>query len=239
MNNKKFFRLRICSVVGLMLLMTACAGVQEAYPPPANPFLSGALPLEKAVPLQPRKVGLVWLAPAGSTAPSEAAQRALAEKIKSQFAAGKRLEIVGVATITAPAGDPLAEVRKAGAPFTTQQVLVVMPTGSEVVSPVWLQYGRDGSAIGTRTDSYFTVTLVALDLATGKSLFSVTANGEARLLATDYEDARPWYPRISPGRTSAFIYPDRAAFPPGQVHVVALEQAVDGLIYELDKAIGG
>ena len=88
------------------------------------------------------------------------------------------------------------------------------------------------------TDAGVEACLVALDLASGKSLYSVVANGEARLLATDYEDARPFYPRISPGRTSAFIYPDGASFPPGQVGAVALEQAVNGLIYELEKVAG-
>jgi len=226
------------SAVALSFLLTACAGIQEAYPPPANPFLSGAPSLEKATPIQPTKVGLVWLAPAGSPAPPEAAQRALAEKVKAQFSSGKRLEIVGATTVAAPAGDILSEVRKASAPFKVNQVLVVMPTGAEVVSPVWLQYGRNGNAIGTRTDSYITVSLVALDLASGKSLFSVVTNGEARLLATDYDDARPWYPRISPGRTSAFIYPERSSFQAGEVRAVALEQAVNGLIYELQRATG-
>jgi hypothetical protein len=230
--------IRAFSVIGLSFVLTACAGIKDAYPPPANPFLSGAPTLEKAAPIQATKAGLVWLTSAGATAPPEAAQRTLAEKVKAQFSPGKRLEIVGVATVAAPAGDILAEVRKAGARFNVQQVMVVMPTGADVVSPVWLQYGRNGSAVGTRTDSYFTVTLVALDLASGKSLFSVVSNGEARLLATDYDDARPWYPRIAPGRSSAFIYPERASFPPGEVRAVALEQAVNGLVYELERAIG-
>lgn len=236
MNRTTF--MRAFSVIGLSFLLTACAVIKEAYPPPANPFLSGAPTLEKAAPIQPTKVGLVWLTPADSTAPPEAAQRALAEKVKAQFSPGKRLEIVGVATIAASAGDILAEVRKAAAPFNVQQVLVVMPTGAEVVSPVWLQYGRNGRAIGTRTDSYSTVTLVGLDLTSGKSLFAVVATGEARFLAPDYEDARPFFPRIAPGRSSAFIYPERASFPPGEVRAVALEQAVNGLIYELERAIG-
>ena len=226
------------SAVGLAFLVTGCAALPETYPPPANPFLSGAPSIEGAKTLQPTKVGLVWLKPLNSAAPHDAAQRALAEKIKSQFAAGKRLEIVGSVTVSAADGDTLAGIRKASAPLKVQQVLVVMPKGVEVASPVWLQYGRNGSAIGTRTDSYFTVSLVALDLATGKSLFSAVANGEARLLATDYDDARPWYPRISPGRSSAFIYPERASFPSGEVRAVALEEAVKGLIYELDRALG-
>ena len=226
------------SAIGLSFFVTACAGLPTAYPPPANPFLAGAGPLQSAALAQPTKVGLIWLVPSGSAVPPQAAQRRLAEKIKTRFATGKRLEIVGVTTIAATQGDMLAEVRKAGAPFNVKQVLVVMPKGAETVSPAWLQYGRDGSAVGTRTDSYVTVTLVGLDLASGKSLFSVVANGEARLLAPDYEDARPWYPRISPGRTSAFIYPEHASFPTGEVHAVALEQAVNGLIYELDRALG-
>ena len=227
----------LLSAIGLTFFVAACAAIPESYPPPANPFLSGAPSLEGAKSLQPTKVGLIWLKPFNSAAPPEAAQRALAEKIKSQFA-GKRLEIVGSVSVAAADGDTLAGIRKASAPLKVQQVLVVMPKGVEVVSPVWLQYGRNGSAVGTRTDSYFTVSLVALDLTSGKSLFSAVANGEARLLATDYDDARPWYPRISPGRSSAFIYPERASFPSGEVRAVALEEAVKGLIYELDRALG-
>jgi hypothetical protein len=228
----------ILSAVGFSFLVTGCAALPEAYPPPANPFLAGAPSLEGAKSLQPTKVGLVWLKPVNSTAPPDAAQRALAEKITSQFTVGKRLEIIGSVTISAADGDTLAGLRKASATLKVQQVLVVMPKGVEVASPVWLKYGQNGNAVGTRTDSYFTVSLVALDLATGKSLFSAVANGEARLLVTDYEDARPWYPRISPGRSSAFIYPDKAAFPPGEVRAVALEDAVKGLIYALDLALG-
>jgi hypothetical protein len=228
----------IVSAIGLSLLATACAGVPEAYPPPANPFLAGANPLQSATIAQPTKVGLVWLAPTGTPAIPPAAQRTLADKIKAQFAAGKRLEIVGVTTIAASQGDILAQVRKASASFNVQQVLVVMPNGIEVLSPEWLFYGRSGSAVGTRTDIFMTVSLVGLDLASGNSLFFVVANGEARLLATNYEDARPFYPSIAPGRTSAFIYPDAATFPPGAVQVVALEQAVNDLIYQLGRALG-
>ncbi len=230
---------RTLAASGLALLLAGCAGLPEAYPPPANPFLAGAPPLASTTLAQPAKVALVWLAPADLAIPPQAAQQRLVDKIKAQFAAGKRLEIVGATMIAAPQGDMLAEVRKASAPFNVNQVLVVMPTGTEVVSPAWLHYGRDGRAVGTRTDSYFTVSLVGLDLNSGKSLYSAVAYGQARLLATDYEDARPFYPRISPGYgNSAFIYPQRATFAPGEVHAVALEQAVNGLIYELNRALG-
>src|SRR5438876_677412 len=141
---------RAFSVIGLALLFTGCAGLPEAYPPPANPFLAGASPLASTTLAQPTKVGLVWLAPAGPAIPSQASQQNLVNKLKARFAAGKRLEIVGATMIAAPQGDMLAEVR----------------------------------------------------------------------------------------RTSAFIYPDRATFPPGEVHAVALEQAVNGVIYELDRALG-
>src|SRR5438128_2799944 len=201
------------AVTGLALLLTGCAGLPEAYPPPSNPFLAGAAPLASTTLAQPAKVGLVWLAPVGSAVPSQAAQRNLVDKIKSKFAVGKRLEIVGATMIAAPQGDMLAEIRKASAPFNVNQVLVVMPTGTQVISPAQLRYGRAGRAVGTRTDSYFTVSLVSLDLNSGKSLYSVVAYGEAQLLRTDYEDARPFFPRISPGlNSSAFIYPDRATF---------------------------
>ena len=228
----------LLAAVPLAIFISACAGVPEAYPPPANPFLSGATPLQNITLAPPAKVGLVWLVPAGSAVPSQEAQRKMAEKIKAQFTAGKRLEIIGTTILPASSGDLLSDIRKASAPMNVPHVLVVMPNGNEVVSPEWLYYGRDGSAVGTRTDIFMTVSLVGLDLANGKSLFSVVANGEARLLATKYEDARPFYPSISSGRTSAFIYPDTATFPPGAVQAVALEDAVNGLIYELGKALG-
>src|SRR5947208_933768 len=192
---------RIALAVGLSLLMTACAGFPGAYPPPANPFLSGATPLHNITLAQPAKFGLVWLVPAGSVVPSQEAQRKLAEKIKAQFTAGKRLEIIG-ATIILPVarGDLVSDIRKASAPLSVQQVLVVMPNGIEVMSPEWLFYGRSGSEDGTRTDGFMTVSLVGLDLASGNSLFFVVANGEARLLATNYEDARSFHPSIAPCR---------------------------------------
>ena len=228
----------LVAAASLATLITACAGFPETYPPPANPFLPGATPLQNITLAQPAKFGLVWLVPAGSVVPSQEAQRKLAEKIKAQFTAGKRLEIIGTTLLPASSGDLLSAIRKVSAPLNVPQVLVVMPNGIEVVSPEWLYYGREGSAVGTRTDIFMTVSLVGLDLASGKSLFFVVANGEARLLATDYEDARPFYPLISPGYTDAFIYPDAATFPPGVVQAVALEDAVNGLIYELGKALG-
>jgi hypothetical protein len=236
--NSRTIRCRFAAV-SLAILVTACAGFPETYPPPANPFLPGATPLQNMTLPQPAKVGLVWLVQAGSAVPSQEAQRNLAEKIKAQFVAGKRLEIIGT-TIILPVsqGDLLSDIRKASAPLNVPQVLVVMPNGIEVVSPEWLYYGRGGRAVGTRTDIFMTVSLVGLDLASGKSLFSVVANGEARLLATNYEDARPFYPIITPGRTDAFIYPDAATFPPGVVQTVALEDAVNGLMYEFGKALG-
>ena len=237
MTSKGTARIFVLGVLSVLLF--ACSGAQESYPPPANPFLSGAPALDKTTLAQPTKAVLVWLEAQGTTAPPESAQRALAEKIKEKFSAGKPLEIVGVTTIPAPAGDPLPELRKASAPFQVRQALVVMPNAAEMSSPVWLKYGQNGSGPGTRTDSYISISLVAVDLDTGKKLFSVMSNGAARLWKMDYEDARPFYPRISPGAySSAFIYPERNAFPPGEVRTVALEDAVNGLIYKLDQAIG-
>jgi hypothetical protein len=228
----------LLAAVPLTILLSACAGATDAFPPPANPFLAGANPLQNTTLAQPAQFGLVWLVPTGSAVPSQEAQRKLAEKIKAQFTDGKRLEIIGTTILPVSQDDLLSDIRKASAPLNVPRVLVVMPAGVEVVSPVWLYFGRNGNATGNRTDSYFTVALVGLDLASGKSLFSVVSKGEAELLATDYEDARPFYPSISPGRSSAFIYPDKANFPPGEVHAVALEQAVNDLIYQLDRALG-
>lgn len=221
----------------LAVMIIGCSTVSTTYPPPSNPFLADARPLEGKV-LPPTKVVLVWLQPTGTLAPPENAQRALAEKIKNRFPTGKPLAIVGLVTLPAPLIDPLAQIRRATAPYGTSQALVLMPTASEASSPVWLQYGRHGSGSGTRIDSYVSIATVAVDVSTGAKLFSVLSSGEARLLKMDYEDARPFYPRISPGRSSAFIYPEGAAFPPGEVRAVALEEAVNGLIYKLDMAIG-
>src|SRR5438093_6434008 len=150
---------RIVSAVGLSLLVTACASFPEAYPPPANPFLSGATPLQNITLAQPAKFGLVWLAPAGSAVPSQEAQRKMAEKIKAQFAAGKRLEIIGTTILPVSQGDLLSDIRKASAPLNVPHVLVVMPNGNEVVSPEWRYYGRDGSAGGTATDMFMPIAL--------------------------------------------------------------------------------
>src|SRR2546425_5645938 len=128
---------RTLAAAGLTLLLAGCAGLPETYPPPANPFLTDAPPLASTTLAKPAKVGLVWLAPVASRVPPQAAQQKLVDKIKAQFAAGKRLEIVGATMIAAPQGDMLAEIRKASAPFNVNQVLVVMPTGTEVVSPAW------------------------------------------------------------------------------------------------------
>src|SRR5256712_9129612 len=176
----------IASAVGLSLLVTACAGFPEAYPPPANPFLSGATPLQNITLAQPAKFGLVWLVPAGSAVPSQEAQRKMAEKVKAQFTAGKRLEIIGTAILPVSQCDLLSDIRKASAPMNVPYVLVVMPNGNEVVSPEWLYYGRVGSAGGTRTDIFMTVRLVGLDLARRRRLICSVSNGEARLLATKY-----------------------------------------------------
>src|SRR5437867_9030879 len=124
---------RIASAAGLSLLVTACANFPEAYPPPANPFLSGATPLQNITLAQPAKFGLVWLVPAGSAVPSQEAQRKMAEKIKAQFTAGKRLEIIGTAILPVSQGDLLSDIRKASAPMNVPHVLVVMPNGNEVV----------------------------------------------------------------------------------------------------------
>ena len=69
----------LLAAVPLAIFMSACAGAPEAYPPPANPFLSGANPLQNTTLAQPAQFGLVWLAPAGSAVPSQEAQRKMAE----------------------------------------------------------------------------------------------------------------------------------------------------------------
>src|SRR5437899_6779262 len=148
---------RTLAAAGLTLLLAGCAGLPEAYPPPANPFLTDAPPLASTTLAQPTKVGLVWVAPVGSAVPPQAAQRSLVDKIKSKFAVGKRLEIVGATMIAAPQGDMLAEIRNASAPFNVNQVLVVMPTGTQVISPAQLRYGRAARAAGIRRHRYFTL----------------------------------------------------------------------------------
>src|SRR5438093_13310618 len=103
---------RAFSAIGLALLFTGCAGLPEAYPPPANPFLAGASPLASTTLAQPTKVGLVWLAPAGPAIPSQASPQNLVNKLKARFAAGKRLEVAARTLIPAPPADMQAEPRK-------------------------------------------------------------------------------------------------------------------------------
>src|SRR5207245_9669533 len=115
---------RTLAAAGLTLLLAGCAGLPEAYPPPANPFLTDAPPLARTTLAQPTKVGLVWVAPVGSAVPPQAAPRSLVDKIKSKFAVSKRLEIVGATMFASPQGDLLAEIRKARAPSNTNRGLV-------------------------------------------------------------------------------------------------------------------
>src|SRR2546428_12998261 len=126
---------RIASAVGLSLLVTACTVFPEHYPRPANPFLPGATPLQNSALAQPAKFGLVWLVPAGSAVPSQEGQRKMAEKIKAQFTAGKRLEIIGTAILPVSQGDLLSDIRKARGPLSVRQVLVIVPNGKGVGRP--------------------------------------------------------------------------------------------------------
>src|SRR3989441_1317345 len=114
---------RAPAAAGLTLLLAGCAGLPEAYPPPANPFLTDAPPLASTTLAQPAKVGLIWLAPVGSAVPSQAAQQKLVDKIKAQFAAGKRPGIVGATMIAAPQGDILAQGQQAPPPLNLNAML--------------------------------------------------------------------------------------------------------------------
>src|SRR5256712_8424630 len=116
---------RALAAAGLTLLLAGCAGLPEAYPPPANPFLTDAPPLASTTLAQPAKVGLVWLAPVGSAVPPQAAQQKLVDKIKAQFAAGKRPGKVRAPMIPGPHCGMLAQVPKARAPFNGNQRVVV------------------------------------------------------------------------------------------------------------------
>src|SRR2546427_12259235 len=120
---------RALAAAGLTLLLAGCAGLPEAYPPPANPFLTDAPPLASTTLAQPAKVGLVWLAPVGSAVPPQAAQQNLVDKIKAQFAAGKPLEIMGATMIAAPEGDRPPRVPKARPPVDRHQGFSGFPTG--------------------------------------------------------------------------------------------------------------
>src|SRR5256712_14197445 len=107
---------RAFSVIGLALLFTGCAGLPEAYPPPANPFLAGTSPLASTTLAQPTKVGPVWLAPPAPAIPSPAPQRARRAKNQPPFAAGKPLGNNGTTASRAPRGGKLDELPKARPP---------------------------------------------------------------------------------------------------------------------------
>src|SRR5438445_11685962 len=93
---------RTLAAAGLTLLLMGCAGLPEAYPPPANPFLTDAPPLANTTLAQPAKVGLVWVAPVGSAVTPQATQQKLVDKINTIFTASKRLSIVGETNIAVP-----------------------------------------------------------------------------------------------------------------------------------------
>src|SRR2546427_7598088 len=120
---------RALAAAGLTLLLAGCAGLPEAYPPPANPFLTDAPPLASTTLAQPAKVGLVWLAPVGSAVPPQAAQQNLVDKIKAQFPAGQRVEIVGATRLPAPPGDIRAASRQTRAPCHVNKGFYGMSTG--------------------------------------------------------------------------------------------------------------
>src|SRR5207245_10333694 len=102
---------RIASAAGLSLLVTACAGFPEAYPPPANPFLSGATPLQNITLAQPAKFGLVWLVPPGSAVPSQEAQRKSAEQSKGAVTDANDLEKTETTVQPDPQGAVCHEIR--------------------------------------------------------------------------------------------------------------------------------
>lgn len=206
--------------------------------PSLQPFVAAAPPTGAVTLQEPLTLGLVWLRPPeGVPAVPERAEQATLEAIRSHFAkGGKKLTVVSIDSVTSV---DLSGLRRLGRAHGVTHVLLVAPTVQEVKVPTRLRYGRGGYSLGTRTESYVVLEAVGLEPATGASLFAARANGAAALEALDYGTLGPWYPRISRGATREgfgdFIYPEGKEFLPDEVRVVALKDAVAGLLAELDR----
>ncbi len=230
---------RALGITVLALVVSACAWLAgQSGSPALQPFLAAAPEAEAVSHQEPLTVGLVWVKPSeGSATVPERAEQVTLKAIRSHFAEeGKRLTVVRTDTVTSV---DLSALRRLGQAHGLTHILLVAPTVQEVEVPTRLRYGRGGYSLGTRTESYVLLEAVGVELATGASLFAARGNAAAMLEALDYGPLGPWYPRISRGVDRAgfggFIFPDAEEFPPGEVRVVALKDAVAGLLAELDR----
>ena len=216
------------------LLLDACSWMPGS--PALKPFLATA-PAPEAVFLgEPLAVGLIWLKPAeGSVTLPARVERAALQTIRSHFAeAGKMLRVVHVQTAAVLDLSTLRELREAHA---VTHVLVVVPTVEAITVP-FIPLMRGLPPVGTRTESYVLLEAVVVELQMGAALFAARGNGVSALWALDTGPLGPWFPYLTRGTDrhgfGGLIFPEGEEFPPGEVHAVALHDAVQILLAELD-----
>ena len=217
------------------LLLDACGWMPGS--PALKPFMATATAPEAVLLEEPLAVGLIWLKPAeGSVTLPARVERAALETIRSHFAeAGKMLRVVYVQTAAVL---DLPTLRQLGEAHAVTHVLVVVPTVEAIAVP-FIPLMRGFAPVGTRTESYVLLEAVVLDLATGAALFAARGNGVAALWALDTGPFGPWYPYLTRGTDrhgfGGRILPEGEEFPPGEVHAVALHDAVQILLGELGR----
>ncbi len=229
----------ICGFGALALLLGACSLTPWPSGSKAlEPYMAGTPEAEVVTIQTPLNVGLVWLEPGqGSETLPERAKQASIEAIRTHFGEGAKLiRVVQVERVSSVNSETL---RKLGQSHGLRHLLVVAPTVKELELPAHLRYGRGGYGVGTRTESFVVLEAVGIDLETVSPVFAARGNGVASLEELDYGPFGPWYPRISRGvgpiDSGTIIYPDREDFPPGEVRVVAMKDAVAVLLGDLDR----
>ena len=226
-------------VVVLALIVNGCAWLQpQSGSAELQPFLTDVPSTEAVTLTEPLPVGLIWLKPSeGSVQLPERAEQMALDTIRSHFAGeGKRLSVVRVDTVTSV---DLPSLRQLGQAHGVKQFLLLAPSVREIEVPARLLYGRAGSGVGTRTESWVLLEAVGVALDSGSSLFAARGNAAAMLEELDYGPLGPWYPRIGRGidlaGSGGFIFPNGEVFQPGEVRAVALKDALAILLAELDR----
>src|SRR2546425_629586 len=82
---------RALAAAGLTLLLAGCAGLPEAYPPPANPFLTDAAPLRPRRPCRWDPHGQLFYCFAGRPGPEQRQEPVFGCGLRTGPAPGNRL----------------------------------------------------------------------------------------------------------------------------------------------------
>ena len=227
-------------IVSSLLFLGGCSSWLTPQPvsPVLQPFVAKAPPAETTTIPESLTLGVAWLKPSddAKTLP-ERATRHLLDQIREHFSEpGLSLRVSSVDTVTSV---DLATLRQLGHQHGVTHMLVVAPTVQEIEVPEKFGIPRSGFWLGTRTESQVFLEAVAIELETGLPIFEAQGTGQAALEVLEYGAFKP-YPRIFRGITppgyGPIYYPEGATedFPPGEVRVVASNDALAGLLWKLD-----